>query len=230
MEINLRNIYKEYQDGKDKLVVLSNINLHIKSGEFVAIVGASGSGKSTLLQIIGMLLSPEKGAYFLDDFNVLEMKEKQKQIFRNQKLGFIVQNFALINEYSIYENIVLPLKYNTAINRSEYSKKINSILQELEILNRRETIVNKLSGGQQQRVAIARALINDPDILLADEPTGSLDNDNSIKVMEILKKYNAMGKTIVIVTHDDEIAKQCDKIIFLKDGGIVGGVTDANKE
>lgn len=215
--IELYNIEKSYKCGDNRIKALKNINLLINSGELIAIVGASGSGKSTLLNIIGCLDVATSGNYNFKDKDISSYKAPK---LRNKVFGYVVQNFALINDYSIYDNISLPLVYSK-ISRSERKTKINNILKKFNITNKIDSTPPELSGGQNQRVAIARAVVNDPEIILADEPTGALDTKNSNMVMDLLLDLNKEGKTIILVTHNLDLANKCHRIITLKDGQII---------
>lgn len=218
--IRINNLHKSYGNGANKLHVLKGLNLEIEEGEFVSIMGSSGSGKSTLLNILGILDDYDEGSYHLGGKLIQRMNETKAALTRNEMIGFIFQSFNLISFKNAMENVALPLYYQK-ISR----KKRNSIaLEYLERLGLREWadhLPNELSGGQKQRVAIARALISNPKIILADEPTGALDSVTSFEVMDILKEINDQGKTVIIVTHEHDIASMTKKIIRLKDG-IIG--------
>ncbi|AVP56057.1 peptide ABC transporter ATP-binding protein (plasmid) [Clostridium tetani] len=223
--IQLIDIVKEYGDKQEIVHALNNININIEKGEMIAILGTSGSGKSTLLNLIGCLDKSTSGKYIFDD--------KDLSIIRNTKIGFIFQTFSLITEYNVIENVELPLLYRNLLLGN--TKKLdnheikNLALKYLKKVGMDKYInkkVTKLSGGQQQRVAIARALVNEPDIILADEPTGSLDKKNSFNIINILKDINNTNNTtVIIVTHDEEIAKLCKKIIRIEDGVIIESIS-----
>lgn len=217
--IKLENISKEYNVDKEKIRVLNNINLKIESNEFIAIMGASGSGKTTLLNIIGCMDKGTNGTYYLDNKLVSELNDIELSEIRTNRITFIFQNFALMEKYTAYENIELPLVVKK-IKKSERKKKILELAKQLGIEKQLNKLPTQMSGGQQQRIAIARSLVSGADIILADEPTGALDNRNGIELMEILKELNKLGKTIILVTHDNEIAKYAKKIIYIKDGRI----------
>jgi len=221
MEIKFKNVKKKYKDGKSTLIALKETNLTINTGELVAIVGPSGSGKSTILQLIGGLLTPSSGLYHLDGLDVAKFSENRKAQLRNEAFGFIVQNFGLISDYTVYENLIQPLKYNKETNRRSFVEKVQKVLQSVDLEEKKDNYIHDLSGGQKQRVAIARAFINDPAIILADEPTGSLDDANSQKIIELLLKFNKRNRTVIIVTHDMKIANLCSRIIRIEDGKIV---------
>lgn len=214
--IELKNISKQYHKGT---MILNNINLCIQDGDYVALIGPSGAGKTTLMNIIGCLDHATEGEYFLDGNDVSGYSEKEKARLRNEKFGFVVQDFALINEMTVYRNVTLPLRYSKKKFKKEKSS-IHNLLSNLKIEDKKETKVDELSGGQRQRVAIARALVNSPDIILADEPTGALDQKTGEEVMQIFSDLNQQGKTIVIVTHDPNIAAKCNRIIKIVDGKI----------
>ena len=215
--IRINNISKTYGVNDAKVNAIRDVSLTINEGELVAIVGQSGSGKSTLLNIIGCIDKPTNGEYFLGGRNIQDSRQKELAKNRNGLIGFVLQYFGLINSYTVYENIELPLIYAKSKNKKE---KIFNILKKLDILEKSDKLPSELSGGQNQRVAIARALVNNPKLILADEPTGALDKNTSKQVMEILLKLNKEGKTVIIVTHDENISKQCDRIIRIEDGQI----------
>ena len=220
--INLKNISKKFGFKDTEVLALKDINLEINEGEIVAIVGASGSGKSTLLNIIGTLERQTTGDYLLENKNLNKLNQYDLAKLRNKFFGFVVQNFALINDYTVYENIEIPLVYGK-VKISERKKIINQVLTKLDIKDKINKKPTQLSGGQCQRVAIARAIINNPLIILADEPTGALDKKTGEQVMNIFKDLNKEGKTVIIVTHDLKIASQCDRIIEIEDGMIIEG-------
>lgn len=214
--IRLENISKEYKVDRQKIRVLDNINLEIKDNEFIAIMGASGSGKTTLLNIIGCMDKASYGTYYLDDRLVSSLNDNELSEIRTNKITFVFQNFALMDKYTAYENIELPL-VSKKVKKKERKKKILEVAKQLGIENQLNKLPTQMSGGQQQRIAIARSLVSGANIILADEPTGALDNKNGIELMKILKELNELGKTIVLVTHDVEIAKNAKKIIYIKD-------------
>ncbi|EAC3173613.1 ABC transporter ATP-binding protein [Listeria monocytogenes] len=218
--INCKNLQKSFLDGKKNIQVLKQVNLELQEGEFVSIVGASGSGKSTLLHILGLLDTFDTGSYQFQGQGMDELTDRKRALFRNQNIGFILQNIGLILDYTVKENLQLPLKY--AREKNKDSEKIIYWLERFGLSSKLEEECVFLSGGEQQRVAIARALMNNPTLILADEPTGSLDHDNSIIVMETFKKLNQEGRTILMVTHDLELANQySERIVNLKDGEII---------
>ena len=218
--IKLKNLHKSYKTGSSSLHVLKGINLNIEDGELVAIMGSSGSGKSTLLNILGMLDTADKGDYILDSFKIENLNETKAAKYRNKFLGFIFQSFNLINYKTALENVSLPLYYQ-GISRKERQQIALDYLDRVGLKDWATHLPSELSGGQKQRVAIARAMASKPKVLLADEPTGALDTKTSCDVMELIQKINEEGKTILVVTHELEIAKVCKRIVKLKDGVIV---------
>ena len=217
--IRLENVIKIYGEDYEKKIALNNICLEIKDGEFVAVTGPSGSGKSTLLNIIGCMDIPTKGRYYLDDTDITLKTKSQIEDIRKEKIGFVFQHFVLMDYYTAYENIELPLIIKN-IKRSERKRLVNEQLKLLGIEEVKDHIPSKMSGGQRQRVAIARALVSGCNILLADEPTGALDQATGREVMELLKEINKRGTTVIIVTHDINIANQTERIIEICDGKI----------
>lgn len=215
--IQLNSIHKSYGSGAQKLHVLKGIDLEIGDGELVSIMGSSGSGKSTLLNILGLLDAHDEGTYTLAGTPIVKLKEKQAAKLRNQYLGFVFQSFNLLPFKNAIENVALPLYYQN-MNRKERNKKACEFLEKVGLGDRMLHMPGELSGGQKQRVAIARALVSDPKVILADEPTGALDSATSIEVMNLFKDVHASGKTVVIITHEDEIAEQTERRIELRDG------------
>ncbi len=228
--IRFENIHKSYITGSNKLHVLKGINLHIKSGELVSIMGSSGSGKSTLLNITGILDNYDEGKYYLDNMLIGNMSEKKAAQLRNRYIGFVFQSFNLISFKNALENVALPLYYQK-VSRKKRNKIAMEYLDKMGLKDWAYHMPNELSGGQKQRVAIARALITNPKIILADEPTGALDTTTSYEVMEIFKEINKSGITVIIVTHEDDIAHKTDKIIRLRDGLIesINGKPEKNE-
>jgi putative ABC transport system ATP-binding protein len=220
--IDLKNITKTYDMGSVQVQVLRGISLHVDEGEFLSIIGPSGSGKSTLMNMIGCLDIPTTGEYFLDGKEISTYNEKQLSKIRNQKIGFIFQKFNLLPKLSALENVELPLIYRN-MNNKERKKRSIEALEKVGLTDRMNHKPTELSGGQQQRVAIARALAGDPPVLLADEPTGNLDSKSGSDVMNIIRQLSNEGKTIVLITHDNEIAMAAQKTITIKDGLLLNG-------
>jgi len=218
--IKIRDLNKSYKMGANSLHVLKGINLDVAEGEFVAIMGSSGSGKSTLLNIIGMLDTHDTGLYELDNFKIEKLNETKAANYRNKFLGFIFQSYNLINFKNVLENVALPLYYQK-VARSKRSELALNYLERVGLKPWAHHLPNELSGGQKQRVAIARALAAKPKLLLADEPTGALDSKTSQEVMHLIQEINDEGKTILMVTHEDDIAHMCKRIVRLKDGVII---------
>jgi len=217
--IELRNINKSYQTGSTSLHVLKGVNMTIAEGEFVSIMGSSGSGKSTLLNILGMLDNYDEGEYYLDKHVIKNLSEKKAAVYRNKFLGFVFQSFNLISYKTALENVALPLYYQK-MNRKKRLEKAMEYLEKVGLGPWANHLPSELSGGQKQRVAIARAIISEPRVLLADEPTGALDSVTSHEVMEVLTDINKQGMTIIVVTHENDIAEMTKRIIHFKDGVI----------
>lgn len=218
--ITLNGIQKVYRSGETDFTALEIANFTCSKGEMLAIVGESGSGKTTLLRILGLLDNFEAGSYQFNQQETAQLSAKEQAKLRNQEIGFVLQTFGLIEDYTVKENILLPVKY---LPRGERAAKINHLTEIAEQLNISEQLKKyprQLSRGQQQRVAFARALINDANLILADEPTGNLDSSNSQRVIDLLKQEHRKGKTVILVTHDQAIAQQCDRIVGIKDGKI----------
>ena len=218
--IEIKNLHKSYEIGSSSLHVLKGIDFNVEAGELVAIMGSSGSGKSTLLNILGMLDNADDGTYDLDEMRIENLDEKTAAEYRNKFLGFIFQSFNLINYKSALENVALPLYYQ-GLKRKERQKIALNYLDKVGLKNWSTHLPSELSGGQKQRVAIARALASNPKVLLADEPTGALDSTTSMEVMALIQKINNEGKTILVVTHEHDIAMMCKRVVNLKDGVIV---------
>ena len=217
--ISLKNICRSYRNGEQELQVLKNINLESGEGEFVAIMGPSGSGKSTLMNTIGMLDTPTSGEYYLEGQEVACLGEKQLAQVRNQQIGFVFQQFFLLSKMDAVQNVELPLIY-AGVPAAQRRKVAEEYLSKVELTDRIHHLPSELSGGQKQRVAIARALVNDPSIILADEPTGALDTKTGSQIMELLVELNEEGKTIIMVTHEPEIAAYAKRQIVIRDGVI----------
>jgi len=219
--IEVKNAIKTYQTGEDSFNALNDVSLSINKGEFVAIMGASGSGKSTFMNMLGTLDKPNSGSYHLDGINMLSLDTNKLAEVRNLKMGFVFQGFNLISRTTALENVELPMIYK-GISEEERRIRAKEALKIVGLENREDHMPNQMSGGQQQRVAIARAIVNDPPLILADEPTGNLDTKTSIEVMEFFVKLNEqMGKTIVLVTHEPDIAEYCKRVVRFKDGNII---------
>ncbi len=218
--IEIKDLHKSYIMGSNVLHVLKGINFSVAEGELVAIMGSSGSGKSTLLNVLGILDEADKGSYMLNGQHIKNLTEKAAARYRNQFLGFVFQSFNLISYKNALDNVAMPLYYQ-GMKRVERTEKAMNYLEKVGLANWATHLPNELSGGQKQRVAIARALAGEPKVLLADEPTGALDSSTSYEVMEIIQSINDAGKTILIVTHEDDIAHMCKRIVNLKDGVII---------
>ncbi len=217
--ISIQDVHRIYQLGENRVHALRGINLEIGRGEFVAIMGSSGSGKSTLMNILGCLDRPTSGNYGLDGVNVAQLPKKELAVIRNRRLGFVFQGFNLLSRTTALENVELPTLY-ARLNVEERQKRARRALEMVGLGERLDHFPSQLSGGQQQRVAIARALVNQPSILLADEPTGNLDSRTSVEIMSILQKLNDEGLTIVLVTHEPDIAQYAKRVITFRDGRV----------
>ncbi|EAS20497.1 antimicrobial peptide ABC transporter ATP-binding protein [Flavobacteria bacterium BBFL7] len=218
--IEIKDLHKSYSTGNNSLHVLKGINFSVKEGELVSIMGSSGSGKSTLLNILGMLDEADQGSYTLDGVPIKNLNEKLAAQYRNKFLGFIFQSFNLINYKNAIDNVALPLYYQK-VGRKERDERAMHYLEKVGLADWADHLPNQLSGGQKQRVAIARALASDPKVLLADEPTGALDTKTSYEVMDLIQGINEEGRTILIVTHEPDIAQMTKRIVNLKDGLII---------
>ena len=219
--IQLTDIHKVYQTGEVEVRAVNGVSLDIMPGEFVAIMGSSGSGKSTLMNMIGCLDRPTGGSYFLDGIDISTLDRNQRAVIRNAKIGFIFQGFNLLSRTTAQENVEMPMLYNQArIANTEQRARAMRSLELVGLATRSDHKPNQLSGGQQQRVAIARALVNQPSLLLADEPTGNLDSQTSIEIIGVFQKLNEAGITVVMVTHELDVASYCKRMIILRDGRI----------
>ena len=217
MIIKTENLTKDYETGTQVVSALKGINLSVEKGEFLSIMGPSGSGKTTLMNIIGCLDSPTNGSYFLNDKSVSKLDDDELAKIRNEEIGFVFQSFHLLARNTAFDNVMLPLKY-AGIGKEEATKRSNDVLDLVGLSSRSKHTPAELSAGRQQRVAIARALVNEPSILFADEPTGNLDSKTGNDVMKIFKDLNENGQTIILITHEDSIAKQSNRIITIMDG------------
>jgi putative ABC transport system ATP-binding protein len=218
--IKITNLQKYYRTEEVETVALNNLNIHVKEGEFVAVMGPSGCGKSTLLNIIGLLDDLDEGSYLFNEIEVAKFKERGRSDLRKHNIGFVFQSFNLIDELTVFENVELPLVY-TNVPAAERKKRVEEVLEKVQIMHRRNHFPQQLSGGQQQRVAVARAVVNNPKLILADEPTGNLDSNNGNEVMQLLTELNEAGTTIVMVTHSEHDAKFSDRVIRMLDGQVI---------
>ena len=222
--IELKDIYKIYSDGDSEIRALDGVSLFVDKGEFVAIVGSSGSGKSTCMNIVGCLDIPTSGKYFLNGNDVSELSEKELAHIRNRELGFVFQQYNLIPKLNVLENVELPLLYK-GVKAKERKQMALTALERVGLADRANKFPSQLSGGQQQRVSIARALAGNPPVILADEPTGALDSKTGKEVLEFLKQLNSEGTTVVLITHDNDIAAQIKRVVRIHDGKIVSDET-----
>ncbi len=226
--IKITDLVKVYRTEEVETTALNKLSLEVKEGEFVSIMGASGCGKSTLLNIIGLLDAPNDGSYLFDGTEVAKFNEKERAGLRKANIGFVFQNFNLIDELSVYENVELPLIFNK-VKSSERKKRVTEILERIGIAHRAKHFPLQLSGGQQQRVAVARALVTNPKLILADEPTGNLDSKSGNDVMELLTELHASGATIIMVTHSSYDAQFSSRVITLKDGEVISQNDNTHK-
>ena len=217
--LKLKDIHKSYQQGSQEFPLLKGIDLHVKEGDFLAIMGPSGSGKSTLMNIIGCLDKASSGTYHIEGTDVSELSDNQLSDLRNQKIGFVFQNFNLMPKLTACQNVELPLTY-MKIPKKERRERALEMLRLVGLEERSDFKPMELSGGQKQRVAIARALVTNPSFILGDEPTGALDTKTSVQIMDLFKQFNDEGKTIVIITHEPEVAQLCKQTVILRDGNI----------
>ena len=217
--LKLKDIHKSYQQGSQEFPILKGIDLHVKEGDFLAIMGPSGSGKSTLMNIIGCLDKASAGSYHIEGTDVSDLSDNQLSDLRNQKIGFVFQNFNLMPKLTACQNVELPLTY-MKVPKKERRERALEMLRLVGLEERSDFKPMELSGGQKKRVAIARALVTNPSFILGDEPTGALDTKTSVQIMELFKQFNAQGKTIVIITHEPEVAQLCKQTVVLRDGNI----------
>ena len=217
--LKLKNIHKSYQQGSQEFPILKGIDLHVKEGDFLAIMGPYGSGKSTLMNIIGCLDKASAGSYHIEGTDVSNLSDNQLSDLRNQKIGFVFQNFNLMPKLTACQNVELPLTY-MKVPKKERRERALEMLRLVGLEERSDFKPMELSGGQKQRVAIARALVTNPSFILGDEPTGALDTKTSVQIMELFKQFNEQGKTIVIITHEPEVAQLCKQTVVLRDGNI----------
>ena len=215
--IKIKNLEKYFTTEEYKTIALNKISFEVQEGEFVSIMGPSGSGKSTLLNILGMLDDADGGSFIFNDQEVINYNERKRAGLRKRHIGFVFQSFNLIDQLTVFENVELALIY-TGIKKNERKEKVDEVLERMQIMHRRSHFPQQLSGGQQQRVAVARALVNDPKLILADEPTGNLDSKTGNEVMELLTELNNQGSTIIMVTHSEHDAKYSNRIIRMLDG------------
>lgn len=222
--IDLRHIHKNFMMGEENIHALNDVNLTIDEGDFTSIVGTSGSGKSTLMNIIGLLDLPGAGEYYLDGNNVTQMSDDELSKYRNQKIGFVFQSFNLLPKATALKNVEMPMQYASAYNKTLTDSVIRKMaletLEKVGLGSRVNHLPNELSGGQRQRVAIARALVNNPKLLLADEPTGALDSKTTEEILQLFEELNRQGVTVVIVTHENHVARRCKRILRMTDGKI----------
>ncbi|WP_257666730.1 ABC transporter ATP-binding protein [Parapedobacter tibetensis] len=218
--INISKLQKFYRTEEVETVALNDLSIHVKGGEFVAVMGPSGCGKSTLLNIVGLLDDLDEGSYLFNNIEVAKYNERKRSDLRKHNIGFVFQSFNLIDELTVFENVELPLIY-TKVPAAERKRRVEEVLEKVQIMHRRNHFPQQLSGGQQQRVAVARAVVNNPKLILADEPTGNLDSNNGNEVMQLLTELNEQGTTIVMVTHSEHDARYADRVIRMLDGQVL---------
>lgn len=223
--IEIKNLQKWYHQSSNHFEVLKGLNFKVEKGAFTVIMGKSGSGKTTLLNLMGLLDRFDKGSYIYNGTDVTHMNENQRSTFRNQHLGFIFQQFLLIDTLTVAQNIELPMLYYGKYTKAQRMEKVKNSLEAVDLLEKINNYPSQLSGGQQQRVSIARALVNNPDIIMADEPTGALDSETGIEIIRLLQKLNSQGKTIIMVTHDGDFKKIASQFVYLKDGVFIEEVS-----
>lgn len=228
--IKLQEISKKFLTDEVETRALSNINLVINKGEYLSLSGQSGCGKSTLLSLLGLLDAPTSGEYFLGDTNVAQLSRDQRAAIRSEQIGFVFQSFNLISDLTVFENVMLPLTYQSGISKSAMHDKVSQVLEKVQMGHRKSHYPSQLSGGQQQRVAVARALVNDPAIILADEPTGNLDSKNAEAVLQLFDQLHQDGATICMVTHDPASAKRASRCLEMFDGQLIkDNINDAQQ-
>ena len=215
--IKIKKLKKTFIMGDEEIKAIDNIDFYVKKGEYVSIIGPSGSGKSTLMNILGLLDTADSGTYILDDVDVSKLSDSDQARIRNEKIGFVFQNFNLLSKLTAWENVQVPLIYR-GMSAKESKKIAYEYLEKVGLKGREKHLPKQLSGGQQQRVAIARALVGNPEIILADEPTGALDSKTSIEIIELMKKLNDAGQTIILITHDNTVAVKAKRIVRIADG------------
>ena len=215
--IKITNLEKFYRTEEVETIALNKLSMEVNTGEFVAIMGPSGCGKSTLLNILGMLDDPDEGSYVFNGIEIAHFNERKRADLRKHNIGFVFQSFNLIDELTVFENVELPLIY-TGVSSADRVKRVEEVLDKMQIMHRRNHYPQQLSGGQQQRVAIARAVVNKPKLILADEPTGNLDTKTSIEIMGLLEEIHSKGNTIILVTHEEDIAQHAHRIVRMRDG------------
>ena len=220
--IEIKNVNKTYKLGNEEILALDNISLKIEKGEYISIVGPSGSGKSTLMNIIGLLDIPDSGKYYIDGVEVSKLKDDSLALLRSKSIGFVFQNFNLLPKLTALDNVIVPLLYQ-GISNSEAKKLAKEALNKVGLSHRYRHLPSKLSGGQMQRVAIARAIVSDPKIILADEPTGAIDSKTGNEIMKLFEELNKNGETVIVITHDFNIAKRAKRSFTIKDGKIKEG-------
>jgi putative ABC transport system ATP-binding protein len=218
--IKITNLEKIYRTEEVETIALNKLSIEVKDGEFVAVMGPSGCGKSTLLNILGLLDDPDEGSFIFNQIEVADFNERKRADLRKHNIGFVFQSFNLIDELTVFENVELPLIY-TGIKAADRKKRVEAVLDKVQIMHRRNHYPQQLSGGQQQRVAVARAVVNNPKLILADEPTGNLDSSNGNEVMQLLTELNEQGTTIIMVTHSEHDAKYSHRVIRMLDGQTV---------
>lgn len=218
--IKITDLQKLYRTEEIETMALNDLSIHVKEGEFVAVMGPSGCGKSTLLNIVGLLDDLDNGSYLFNSIEVADFNERKRSDLRKHNIGFVFQSFNLIDELTVFENVELPLIY-TKVPAAERKRRVEEVLEKVQIMHRRNHFPQQLSGGQQQRVAVARAVVNNPKLILADEPTGNLDSKNGNEVMQLLTELNEAGTTIIMVTHSEHDAKFADRIIRMLDGQVL---------